>query len=113
MPKTAHNANYDMMVLENHGIKVEGLAFDTMLAAHAAGHSSVGLKNLALDLFGEEMTPISNLIGTGRKQITMDKVDISSAAEYAAADADFTERLRRDLEVELRREGPGRHAQKV
>ena len=102
VPKTAHNANYDMMVLENHGIKVEGLAFDTMLAAHAAGHSSVGLKNLALSFFGEEMTPISNLIGTGRKQITMDRVDISSAAEYAAADADFTERLRRDLEVELR-----------
>ena len=101
VPKTAHNANYDMMVLENHGIKVEGLAFDTMLAAHAAGHSSVGLKNLALSFFGEEMTPISNLIGTGRKQVTMDRVDISSAAEYAAADADFTERLRRDLEVEL------------
>ena len=65
VPKTAHNANYDMMVLENHGITVEGLAFDTMLAAHAAGHSSVGLKNLALNFFGEEMTPISNLIGTG------------------------------------------------
>ena len=102
VPKTAHNANYDMMVLENHGITVEGLAFDTMLAAHAAGHSSVGLKNLALNFFGEEMTPISDLIGTGRKQITMDRVDISSAAEYAAADADFTERLRRDLEIELR-----------
>ena len=102
VPKTAHNANYDMMVLENHGVKVEGLAFDTMLAAHAAGHRSVGLKNLALDFFGEEMTPISDLIGKGRKQITMDRVEISRAAEYAAADADFTERLRRDLEIELR-----------
>ena len=102
VPKTAHNANYDMMVLENHGVTVEGLAFDTMLAAHAAGHRSVGLKNLALDFFGEEMTPISDLIGKGRKQITMDKVDIRSAADYAAADADFTERLRRDLEIELR-----------
>ena len=102
VPKTAHNANYDMMVLENHDVKVEGLAFDTMLAAHAAGHSQVGLKNLALEFFGEEMTPISDLIGTGRKQITMDRVEISRAAEYAAADADFTERLKRDLEVELR-----------
>ena len=102
VPKTAHNANYDMMVLENHGVMVEGLEFDTMLAAHAAGRSSVGLKNLALDFFGEEMTPISDLIGKGRKQITMDRVEISRAAEYAAADADFTERLRRDLEIELR-----------
>ena len=102
VPKTAHNANYDMMVLENHGVMVEGLEFDTMLAAHAAGRSSVGLKNLALEFFGEEMTPISELIGKGRKQITMDKVDIQRAADYATADADFTERLRRDLVTELR-----------
>ena len=101
VPKTAHNANYDMMVLENHGIKVEGLAFDTMLAAHAAGRSSVGLKNLALDMLGEEMTPITDLIGRGRNQKTMDQVEIASAADYAAADADFTERLRRLLEKEV------------
>ena len=101
VPKTAHNANYDMMVLENHGIKVEGLAFDTMLAAHAAGRSSVGLKNLALDMLGEEMTPITDLIGRGRNQKTMDEVDIASAADYATADADFTERLRRLLEKEV------------
>ena len=101
IPKTAHNANYDMMVLENHGIRVEGLAFDTMLAAHAAGRSSVGLKNLALDMLGEEMTPITDLIGRGRNQKTMDQVDIASAADYATADADFTERLRRDLEKEV------------
>ena len=101
VPKTAHNANYDMMVLENHGIKVEGLAFDTMLAAHAAGRSSVGLKNLALDMLGEEMTPITDLIGRGRSQKTMDQVDIASAADYATADADFTERLRRLLEKEV------------
>ena len=101
VPKTAHNANYDMMVLENHGIKVEGLSFDTMLAAHAAGRSSVGLKNLALDMLGEEMTPITDLIGRGRNQKTMDQVDIASAADYATADADFTERLRRLLEKEV------------
>ena len=102
VPKTAHNANYDMMVLENHGVTVEGLEFDTMLAAHVAGYSQVGLKNLALEFFGEEMTPISDLIGKGRKQITMDRVDIQSAADYATADADFTERLRRELVTELR-----------
>ena len=101
VPKTAHNANYDMMVLENHGVRVEGLAFDTMLAAHAAGRSSIGLKNLTLDMFGEEMTPITDLIGRGRNQITMDQVEISKAADYATADADFTERLRRELIVEV------------
>ena len=105
VPKTAHNANYDMMVLENHGVKVEGLAFDTMLAAHALGRSSIGLKNLALDMFGEEMTPITELIGRGRKQITMDQVEIQKAADYATADSDFTERLRRELTIEVRDKG--------
>ncbi len=101
VPKTAHNANYDMMVLENHGIRVEGLAFDTMLAAHVSGESPVGLKELALKFFGERMSPITDLIGRGRKQVTMAEVEITKAAEYAAADADFTERLRRELEPRI------------
>ncbi len=104
VPKTAHNANYDMMALKNHDIDVEGLSFDTMLAAHAAGHSPVGLKNLVQRRFGYEMTPITDLIGRGRKQITMAEVEIGKAAVYAAADADFTERLRRDLQAETRDE---------
>ena len=103
VPKIAHNANYDMMALENHDIKVEGLAFDTMLAAHVAGEPKVGLKDLALKFFGETMTPITDIIGRGRKQVTMAEVEIAKAANYAAADADFTERLRRELEPMIKR----------
>ncbi len=101
VPKTAHNANYDLMALENHGIRVEGLAFDTMLAAHVSGESEVGLKDLAFKFFGERMSPIADLIGRGRKQVTMAEVEIGKAAEYAAADADFTERLKRELESRI------------
>ena len=89
----AHNANYDMSVLENYGVKVGALAFDTMLAAHFSGIKAIGLKQLAQTQLNEEMTPISELIGTGRKQLTMDKVEIAAAAQYAAADADMTRRL--------------------
>ncbi|MCH8309957.1 MAG: DNA polymerase I [Chloroflexi bacterium] len=101
IPKVAHNANYDMMVLENQGVSLQGLELDTMLAAHASGRKSVGLKALALELFHEEMMPITDLIGKGRKQITMAEVEIEKAAPYAAADADFTERLRGELSREL------------
>ena len=89
----AHNANYDMSVLENYGVTVGALEFDTMLAAHFSGIKAIGLKQLAQTQLNEEMTPISELIGTGRKQLTMDKVDIAAAAQYAAADADMTRRL--------------------
>ena len=90
----AHNANYDMTVLANYGIDVE-IAFDTMIAAHLCGRTrtSVGLKPLALSMLKEDMTPIEELIGRGRNQITMDKVEIAKAADYAAADADMTYRL--------------------
>ncbi len=90
----AHNANYDMTVLANYGIDVN-IAFDTMIAAHLCGRTrtAVGLKPLALSMLKEDMTPIEELIGRGRNQITMDKVEIAKAADYAAADADMTYRL--------------------
>ena len=105
VPKTAHNANYDIMALQNHGVRVKGLAFDTMIAAHAAGdRRNVGLKDLALaPPINVEMTKIEDLIGRGRSQVTMAEVEISKAADYAAADADVTERLRRDLVPEMER----------
>ena len=103
--KAAHNANYDVTVLANHGIQVQNVNFDTMLAAHVGGRKSIGLKALALDLLNEEMVPIADLIGTGRKQITMAQVPVEKAAGYAAADADFTQRLKEVFEKELEEKG--------
>ena len=105
--KCAHNPNYDMTILASHGIECQGVDFDTMVAAHLLSRGQLGLKNLALDVLGQEMTPISGLIGTGRKQITFDQVDIALAAPYAAADADMTGRLRLAFEEPVVREGLG------
>ena len=99
IPKTAHNANFDVMVMNHAGLEVNGVDFDTMIAAAITGRRQIGLKQLALDFFQVEMTPISTLIGTGRKQITMADIEIDKAAPYAAADADFTWRLKRDLKL--------------
>ena len=99
--KCAHNANYDLTVLANHGIHCQNVDFDTMIAAHLLGKHTLGLKNLALDLLGQEMTNISKLIGTGRKQITFDQVAIEDATPYASADADMTGRLRTLLADQL------------
>jgi len=103
--KCAHNANYDMTILASHGIGCQGVDFDTMVAAHLLSRGQLGLKNLALDVLGQEMTPINKLIGTGKKQITFDQVDIETAAPYAAADADMTARLRLAFEEPVMREG--------
>ena len=105
--KCAHNANFDATVLASHGIECRNLDFDTMIAGHLLGKSGqgLGLKNMSLDVLGVEMTPITQLIGTGRKQVTFDKVGIEQATAYAAADADITGRLRGSFEGQLSNHG--------
>ena len=103
--KYAHNASYDVVVLaQTTGIQVRGLAFDTMVAGWVMEPASrrLGLKSMAYTRLGIEMTPISDLIGTGRAQITMDRVSVADAAPYACADADMTLRLVESLSRELR-----------
>ncbi len=104
LPKYAHNGKYDIAVLAHHGIRVEGLAFDTMIAEwliDPASHN-LGLKNLAWARLEVEMTPITDLIGKGKTQISMAQVAIEEVASYAGADVDMTYRLVKLLEPELR-----------
>ena len=105
--KVGHNANFDLTLLANYGVGPESvnLVFDTLLAAHLLGEKALGLKALAFNRLLVEMTNISELIGTGRKQITFNAVPIADAAPYAAADADMTLRLKGVLEAELSKEG--------
>ena len=93
IPKTLHNAKFDMKVLAQHGIMLRGLRDDTMIAAYLLAEPSIGLKALALDRLGVTMTTIYTLIGTGKNQKSMVEVPASEAGSYAAADADMTLRL--------------------
>ena len=112
LEKVAHNAKFDIEVLAGCGLEVRGVGFDTMIAAYLLGEGSgesnrpgggsLGLKWLAAKLLDVEMTPISDLIGKGAKQITMADVSVDQAAPYACADADMTGRLRPLLEADLK-----------
>ncbi len=104
IPKTAHNAVYDLMILQRYGINVAPIAFDTMLAEWVKNPISkfLGLKALVAQTLDIQMTEISELLGKGKNQISMDKVEIDAAAPYAAADAAMTYRLVEPLRSELR-----------
>ncbi|MCH7526018.1 MAG: DNA polymerase I, partial [Planctomycetes bacterium] len=93
--KCGQNLKYDIVVLRQVGIEVAGLWFDTLIASFLLrpdrrGH---GIDALAADLLGHKMIPISDLIGKGKKQITLDQVDTRRVCEYACEDADFAWRL--------------------
>ncbi|MHB8777742.1 MAG: DNA polymerase I [Anaerolineales bacterium] len=103
--KLAHNAKYDYILLARYGLITSPLAFDTMLAEFIVDPSSrnLGLKNLAAIRLGEEMTHIEELIGKGKKQISMADVAIETVANYAAADAETTLHLMPIMQEELGR----------
>jgi len=105
LAKTAHNSKYDMTVLAEYGINVNNLTFDTMLAAYLLCEKSLGLKALTFARLGIEMTPITALIGSGAKQLSMSQVEVNQAADYACADADMTLRLTEVLKPELHQQG--------
>jgi DNA polymerase-1 len=92
--KVLQNAKYDVKVLARYGIDVAPID-DTMLMSYAmnAGLHGHGMDALAERYLGHTPIPIKELIGSGKSQITFDRVEIEKAAPYAAEDADVTLRL--------------------
>lgn len=93
--KTGHNIKYDMEVLEQSGIHLQGLVFDTMLASYLLrpGIRSYGMDDLSEEYLNYTPIPITDLIGSGKNQKSMTEVPLTELARYAAEDADVSLRL--------------------
>ena len=86
IPKTGQNIKFDALILRRHGIQVNGIQFDTLLAAHLLKPESRNLKldNLSLEHLKYHMVPIEDLIGKGRNQISLAEVELEKITFYAA-----------------------------
>ena len=106
-PTVAHNAKYDLTVLRRHGLELAGPIDDTLLMAWLLDPASraLGLKALADAELGWKMTELTELIGSGRKQITIDQVPVEPAAAYCGADVDATIQLYQIFLPRLREAG--------
>ena len=94
--KIAQNAKFEMNVLSLYGIKFGPIAFDPMIASYILNPDDKhGLKDQVSRIYNYEMVRIAELIGTGKKQVTMEMVPIDKAAPYAADDARMTLELTR------------------
>ena len=101
------NIKYDMLVLRRVGVTLAGLGLDPMVGDYLldAGARTHGLDALAEKYLRHPMIPISELIGTGQKQLKMFEVDVAKAAEYAAEDAQVTFELADVVHDRLKAEG--------
>ena len=100
--KVGQNLKYDMLVLSRYGVDVAPFD-DTMLMSFVldAGHGNHGMDDLSQRHLGVSPIPIKEVIGTGKSQITFDRVPLDRARDYAAEDADITLRLDRVLKPKL------------
>jgi len=100
--KIGQNIKYDLTVFANHGIEVQGVAFDTMLESYT--QNSTGRHNmddLAERYLGHKTIAFEEVAGKGKNQLTFDKIALDVASEYAAEDADVTMKLHQTLFPEL------------
>ena len=102
--KIGHNIKYDLVVLENSGVRVRGPLHDTLIAAWIvdASRSGYSMDAVALGTLDYECISIKELIGSGKSQISFDKVPLIDAYPYAAEDVDITYRLWNVFEPQLK-----------
>ena len=94
------NLKFDIPILARHGIKLSAFLADTMLMSYVL--NSTGTRH-SMDRMAEHYLQLSTIkytdvTGTASKQINFSKVDIATATNYAAEDADITLRLYKHLE---------------
>jgi DNA polymerase-1 len=102
--KIGQNMKYDWKIFARHGIRITPFD-DTMLLSYAmqAGLNNHGMDTLSELYLGHQPIPIKSLLGSGKSQITFDKVAIDDAVKYAAEDADVTLRLWQLFKPQLHR----------
>ncbi|MBR1819208.1 MAG: DNA polymerase I [Neisseriaceae bacterium] len=92
--KVGQNLKYDRHVLANHGIDLQGIAGDSMLASYLLeSHLSHNLDDLCERHFQHTTIKFEDLCGKGKKQISFAEVPLEKACEYACQDADYALRL--------------------
>lgn len=104
--KLGQNLKYNMNVLANYDISLQGLGFDIMLESYVLNSSSNQHDNetLALRYLGKTIAAREDLIGKGAKRIPLEHVPIEKAAPYAAQDSDLVLQLHEVLWPQIKHE---------
>ena len=104
--KIGQNLKYDRSVLQNYGIDLKGIRFDTMLESYVLNStgSRHDMNTLALKYLGYQVVKYEEVAGSGKSQVSFSQVDVERAGYYAAEDADIAMRLHEKIYPQLQLE---------
>ena len=103
--KIGQNIKYDIRIMNKENIKINCFE-DTMLMSYALENGLIrhNLDALALRHIDYVTIKYKDLVGSGKKELTFDKVSIDEATRYAAEDAIITFKLYNLLELRVKKE---------
>ncbi|MGF7482625.1 DNA polymerase I [Providencia sp. SP181] len=111
--KIGQNLKYDAEVLENYGIELKGIGYDTMLESYVlnsvAGMGRHDMDSLAERHLNHKTVSFEEIAGKGKKQLTFNQIALEEAANYAAEDADVTLLLHQALYPQVEAEPKLKH----
>lgn len=101
--KIGQNLKYEFVLLEMYGVRLNGISFDTMIAAHMLDSSriSYSLDELCRLYLGHSMISYRDVTGTGKSKINFEEVELEAAKVYSCEDADVAMLLSEKLAGEL------------
>jgi DNA polymerase-1 len=101
--KIGQNIKYDGEVLKLHGVDLEGIYFDTMIASYVLnpGLRQHNLGYLAQHYLNHKMINYGDLVGKGKDARSFTEIDVEQAMSYSCEDADMTLRLKTILDQKL------------
>ncbi|MGV3486907.1 MAG: DNA polymerase I, partial [Planctomycetaceae bacterium] len=113
--KVGHNLKFDVVVLRSAGVSLRSLGTDTMVADYLLhpGHRNHTLDDLSARYLGYHGVLIQQLIGSGKKQLTMDQVPLEQVARYACEDVDIPIRIAPLVQCQLTQSELGELYQQV
>ena len=102
--KVGHHLKYDAHILANHGIRLAGMKYDSMLESYVLNSTATrhDMDSVARRYLGVETVSFEDVAGKGAKQLSFNQVSLEQAGPYAAEDADITLRLHNELWRQLK-----------
>jgi DNA polymerase-1 len=101
--KTGHDLKRSALALTRHGVSLDGLAFDTMVASYVLdpGRRGHDLKDLSMAVFSHRSMDVKDVTGSGRSKVAFGDVPVERARDYLCEVADLAGQLAEHFDEQL------------
>jgi DNA polymerase-1 len=92
LKKYGQNMKYEYVLLKRSGIELKGIACDTMVASYLLNPTkhNHNLEEISREYLDHRMTSYKDVVGSGKKEVSFDQVDLNTAKNYSCEDSDVT-----------------------